>query len=101
MAFDNQFLENILKKSRKENLNKSLSQALQGIALHAILANRTRNIKSITKEFIEYWMTYNSRAWRSSQARASLNIHISSRGKKVPIYISLGNIEKNIRQNLQ
>ncbi|MGZ9594531.1 MAG: hypothetical protein ACXX52_02745, partial [Candidatus Liberibacter asiaticus] len=76
MLFDNQFIENILKEDREDNNIKSLAQ-LQRIAIRTVLANRTKNIKSITKEFMEYWIAHSSRAWRTSKPRTYLNLHIA------------------------
>ncbi|AKK19997.1 hypothetical protein HUT03_01785 [Candidatus Liberibacter africanus] len=95
MIFENQFLEDVLKHDRKEKKIKSLAQVLQGIAIHALLTNRTKNIKSITKGFIEYWIAYNSRCWRISQPRACFYIHIAYQERKKPVYICIGKTPKN------
>ncbi|MEG8098951.1 hypothetical protein [Candidatus Liberibacter brunswickensis] len=97
MVFENQFLEDILKQDKKEKKIKSLAHILQGIAIHAILSNRTKNIKSITKGLIEYWIAYNSRAWRMSQPKSSLNIHITSADTKYPISIHIGSAQKSAK----
>ncbi|MBY7649178.1 MAG: hypothetical protein C4617_01475 [Candidatus Liberibacter europaeus] len=96
MKLENYFLENFINENKKASKLRPMAQIFHEIALHAIMSNRKQTIKSITREFIESWMTYNSRAWRISQPRTNLNINISSRESTIPVLIHIGNIKQNI-----
>ncbi|MBL0848841.1 MAG: hypothetical protein EU981_01885 [Candidatus Liberibacter ctenarytainae] len=99
METNNYYSENILNKNRKIRNVKPLIQIFQEIVMRAIVTNRQKNIKSMTREFIESWMAYNSRAWRINQPRTYVRIHLSIHKNSLPVLIHIGNIQNRKTKN--
>ncbi|AHA27625.1 hypothetical protein [Candidatus Liberibacter americanus] len=92
MTRETYFFENSI--NRNKNKLKPLVQVMQEIAIRTIAANRKQNIKSITREFIESWIAYNSRAYRIGQPRTNLKIQVAYRKNMIPILINIGNTNR-------